>query len=192
MTLTPKQRRLRKEIDEIASSISMDHWAIEGYEPDVRSFRLRIMMDKLVRGEVIFKYTLVDEYLTCVICDYYFHRPDKSVSYQKLWKTKRFRVFVHYIMDELFLLKKLDIVHAIRAVPKDVRSAITRINDARNALAHSFFPQNRRRYMAAKRVLYEGLNLFTKDGMNRFQADFDVVTQYFDKYVLGSADITLE
>lgn len=134
------------------------------------------MKDKIVRGDVIVKYTLIDEYLTDIICDYYFERKDSH--YGRLWRTKRFKLFVHYIMDETYLLKKLSIVHAIRAVPKDVRSAITRINDVRNDLAHSFFPQLRRRYVRGKKV---GVDLFTSAGVKRFADDFDLAYEYLRK-----------
>jgi hypothetical protein len=97
-----------------------------------------------------------------------------------------FEYFVHYIMDEIYLLKKLTIVHAIRAVPKEVRSAITRINDVRNDLAHSFFPQQRRRYVRGKQVTYDGVRLFTTEGMTRFTKDFDLAYEYLRKRVFGA------
>lgn len=99
------------------------------------------MKDKLVRSEVINRYTLLDEFLTDIICNYYFRRKRSNESYKTLWTTKPFKVFVHYIMEETYLLKKLEIVRAIKEVPSDVVSAIKRINDVRNTLAHSFFPQ---------------------------------------------------
>jgi hypothetical protein len=142
------------------------------------------MKDKIVRGDVVVKYTLLDEFLTDIICDYYFERSE--AHYGRLWKTKRFRVFVHYVMDETYLLKKLTIVHAIRAVPKDVRAAIARINDVRNDLAHSFFPQNRRRYVPAKKVTYDGIHLFTTEGVRRFTNDFDLAYEYLRKRVPGA------
>jgi hypothetical protein len=108
------------------------------------------MKDKIVRGDVVVKYTVLDELLTDIICDYYFDRNEPH--YARLWKTKRFRVFVHYLMDETYLLKKLTIVHAIRAVPKDVRAAIARINDVRNDLAHSSFLNTVAATSAARRL----------------------------------------
>ena len=105
MALTPKQRRLRTEIEKIASIVSMDHWNIEGYE-HARTPFLELMKDKLVRSEVILKYTLLDEYLTDIICNFYFPAP-RNQTHRELWKTKRFKLFVHYIMDETFLLKNL-------------------------------------------------------------------------------------
>src|SRR5262249_44288952 len=134
-------KRLRGEVEDIASAICMDVWNVEEYDPESREARLQVMKDHLVRGEVIGLYTLIDEFLTNIICDFYFRRRKKGTSYRRLWKTKRFRIFVHHIMDETSLLKKLTIVDAIEAVPNEVRNEITRINTVRNALAHSFFPK---------------------------------------------------
>jgi hypothetical protein len=144
--------------------VRMDVWNIEGYKQPAldRKVLLRIMKDKLVRSHVIIKYTYIDELLTDIICNYYFHlQSRKNTTYRALWRTKRFRTFVHYLMDETFLLKKLLLVEAINNVPTDVSNAIKRINDVRNALAHSFFPENRRRYMKDKKVLYSGKYLLS-------------------------------
>jgi len=165
----------------------MDVWNIGHYKRGPgRAYALEMMKDKLVRGEVVFRYTFIDELLTEIICDFYFHRPKTgSVSYRQLWKTKRFRLFVHYLMDEMFPLKKLSMVEAIKAVPTDVSSAIKRINDARNALAHSFFPQNRRRYMADKKVDYKGSNIFTREGVEKFHRDYEIAQKWLAKKVFG-------
>lgn len=180
MALTAHQRRLLKDIKQIANIVKVDYPQIaKAYEPDERTTILRLMKDKIVRGDVVVKYTLIDEFLTDIICDYFFER--KEPHYGRLWRTKPFRVFVHYIMDETYLLKKLSIVHAIRVVPKDVRSAITRINDVRNDLAHTFFPQQRRRYVRGKKVVYDGVHLFTTAGVKRFTDDFDLAYEYLRK-----------
>jgi hypothetical protein len=186
MALTRKQRKLRAQIEEIASIICLDHWNIEAYEADARTIFLDGMKDKLVRAEVISKYTLIDEYLTGIICNYYFRRSnDKSTNYRKLWKRRDFRIFVHYLMDETYLLKKVSVVRAIRAVPKEVVSAISRINDVRNDLAHGFFPQNRRRYVGKKKVIYNGVDLFTPEGISKFGDDFHLASNYLSKRAFG-------
>ena len=58
-----------------------------------------------------------------------------------MWRTKKFRIFVHHILDEVYLLPKLKIAGQIGEVPKEVRESIERVNALRNALAHSFFPR---------------------------------------------------
>jgi hypothetical protein len=186
MGLTRTERKLQAEVKEIAFLIDLDFWAIEEhYKPEGRKFKLQLMRDKLVRGEVISKYTMIDEFLTDVICDYYFHRPKKSISYQRLWRTKHFKVFVHFLMDETFLLKKLTMVQAILKVPSNVSSSIMRINDVRNALAHSLFPQNRRRYKTEKKVTYKGADLFSREGVLKFHEDYEIVEKYFWRKVFG-------
>ena len=134
---------------------------------------------------MIIKYTLIDEYLTDIICNYYFHGPDKELSYRELWKTKRFRIFVHYLMDEIFLLKKLAVVEAIMTIPKEVSKAVKRINDVRNDLAHSFFPQNRRRYKEKRKVMYNGVHLFTRQGVEAFEQDYDAAEKFLWKKAFG-------
>ena len=92
----------------------MDHWNIEGYEgpSEYRTEVLKGMKDQLIRSEVVMGYTVLDEFLTNMICDYYFRRKKGQVSsYRTLWKTKPFKVFVHHLMDETYLLKKMAIVH---------------------------------------------------------------------------------
>ena len=102
--LTWHQRRLLREIGQIANIAKVDYPQIQkAYEPDERTTILHVMKDKIVRGDVVVKYTVLDELLTDIICDYYFDRNEPN--YGRLWKTKRFRVFVHYIMDEIYLLK---------------------------------------------------------------------------------------
>jgi hypothetical protein len=182
--LTRKQRQLRNEIEQIASVIAMDHWNIEEYEgpSEYRTEVLKGMKDQLVRSEVVMGYTVLDEFLTNIICDYYFRRKKGQVSsYRTLWKTKPFKVFVHHLMDETYLLKKMAIVHAIKAIPGDVSSAMHRINDVRNALAHSFFPEHRRRYMADQKVMYKGVHLFSVEGLEKFGEDYNLAQRYLVK-----------
>jgi hypothetical protein len=184
--LTRAEKKLRSEIEDIASAIEMDVWNIEQHEPGRgRAYFLEKMKDKFVRAEVINLYTLIDELLTCIICDYYFHRPNKTVSYRNRWKTKHFKVFVHHIMDEMFVLKKLAAVEAITAVPREVSTAIKQINDLRNALAHSFFPQNRRRYMNDQKVLYRGSDIFSREGVEKFQEDYETARAFLAPKVFG-------
>jgi hypothetical protein len=187
MALTRIERKLQTEVRDIALLIDVDFWAIEeNYKPSYRRGKLELMKDKLVRSEVIYRYTLIDEFLTDVICDYYFPRPKKSLGYTALWRRKRFKVFVQYLMDETFLLKKLSMVEAIKKVPPDVSKSIKRINDVRNALAHSLFPENRRRYATDKKVTYQGVPLFSRAGVVKFSEDYHIVHQYFWKKVFGS------
>jgi hypothetical protein len=184
--LTRAEKKLRSEIEDIASSVEMDIWNIEQHERGLdRVYALQEMKRKFVRAEIVTRYTLIDEFLTCIICDYYFHRPNKAISYRSLWKTTHFKIFVHFLMDEVFVLKKLAAVEAITKVPRDVSTAIKRINDVRNAFAHSFFPENRRRYMREKKIIYRGSDLFTLKGVETFQEDYEVARAFLAPRIFG-------
>src|SRR5713101_5506159 len=129
MKLTRQQAKLRKEIEDIAEIVGMDHWNILQYRPAGRSIRLLITKAQLVRSAIVMDYAFLDELLTTIICNYFFALPARKAEsqYPKLWSTKRFKIFNHQIMDEVYLLKKLNVVRAIRDVPSDIVSAVQRI-----------------------------------------------------------------
>lgn len=170
--LTPTQRRLLDEIKEISESVQMDHWNILNYEQDARTPILGVMKQKLIRAEIIMKYTLIDEVLSVIISNYYFRRDQNTQStFRRLWRTKKFQLFMNYFLDEAYLLNKMRMVHEIKALPSDVRNAVERINAVRNAIAHSFFPENRRQYKAQKMVMYQNAHMFSKEGIAKFLED---------------------
>ncbi len=144
----------------MSSLVAMDHWNILEYAPESRTAYLKNMRVQLVRGEIITKYTLIDEFLAVVISHYYFKRPKSKPSFHSLWRTKRFQIFNYHVLDETYLLNKMRLVRAIKEIPSNVRGAIERINAVRNAIVHSFFPENRKQYRSEKRVVYQGEDIF--------------------------------
>jgi hypothetical protein len=94
---------------------------------------------QLVIGDVVSQYTLIDELLGEIICRYFFKT--KQDHFGRLWRTEKFRIFAHHILDEMYLLKKMALVHAIKPLPSEVTKRLQKINAVRNALAHSFFPR---------------------------------------------------
>lgn len=182
MRLTKLQCQIIADYDELAAPSKIDVTLLP-HDAEDRTLHLRLAFHEWVRAQVIMKYALIDEYLACIIANYYFGKP-KEPHYGKLWRTKKFRIFNHQVLDELYLLKKKDLVHAIKPLPPAITSKIMAINDVRNALAHSFFPQNRRRYhrKTARRrayggVAYEGIDIFTRPGYERFYSDADAVLE---------------
>ena len=111
MALTPLQRKLRKEAEEIAEITRVDFWNIERdwEEPEWRGSGYKIAIAHMVVAEVITQYTLLDEVLADYLCRYYFKKPN-SPRYI-FWKRKKFRLFVHFMLDEMYLLKKVQIAH---------------------------------------------------------------------------------
>jgi hypothetical protein len=185
MPLTRTQRRLRAEIEKIASISGMDPWNILDYEEELRTVTLEIMKNQFVRSEVVMKYTFIDELLSNIICHKYFEKPGQRFNYKRLWRTKRFRAFAHHILDGVYLLGKLRMVHDLRAVPPEVRETIERLNALRNAVAHSFFPENRYQYRRHKKVMYRDHHLFTVDGFTLFHNDCQSAINYLVKRGFG-------
>ena len=145
----------------------MDHWNILDYPPNNRSTLLEGTKKKLINAEIIITYTLIDEYMSMIICNFYFKKRESDNTYRRLWRDDRFRIFNHYILDEIYFLQKLRIVHAIKEVPKEHRNTMEAINALRNAISHSFFPENRRQYMSHKKVNYGGEDIYTTSGMEK-------------------------
>jgi hypothetical protein len=84
-------------------------------------------------------------------------------------------------LDNIYLLNKRQIVNDIKPLPKDINSQIGLVNDIRNAVAHSFFPQNRRQFKHDKKVVYKKLDLYTRDGLKQFMEDTHVVIAHLWK-----------
>jgi hypothetical protein len=171
---TRKQRTLVNEIDQIFSLLEMDYFRILAYPARSRTVRLELAKRHAIRGEVITQHTLIDEHLSSVLCDYFFGR---QKNYIKLWKTKKFRRFNYYIVQELSLLKKLVFVREIIDVPGPIANDIERINSLRNALAHALFPEN----LKKPRLEYKTKPIFSYDGIKLALDDCSAIHKYFDK-----------
>lgn len=170
--LTRKQKELIKEIEEIYDHFSLDYYNIQSYEHAGRTPYLEAARDKVVRGQVVIWYTLVDEFLTNVISRYYF---GKMRSFPELWRTKKFKNFQYHIIEELHLMQKLRHVKAIKKIPKSIISDIERLNALRNGLAHAFFPENLRKSTPK----WKGESIFSLKGLKLLQQDFDKIVDYF-------------
>jgi hypothetical protein len=106
------------------------------------------------------------------MCRHFFGR---KRSFPELWKTKKFRTFNHYIVEELSLLAKLRLVKAVSGVPKPIAAEIERVNNLRNGVAHAFFPENLRK----SPPLWKGKSIFTLEGLQRFPEDLEPVNEHF-------------
>ena len=150
-------------------------------EPDARTTYLELAKDQLIRSAVVLKYVVMDEFLSAIMCWHYF---GKKQSFPQLWKTKRFRTFNHFILERLYLLQKLDLVKSIHDIPKWVLSDLAALNDLRNGVAHSFFPQNRRR-----KPDWKGKSVFTRVGLDHFLEDMDKLSDFFhNQFWAGSPE----
>jgi hypothetical protein len=116
MSLTRAQRRIVGEIEEILR-IGGYNWRIveELYEPDARLEQLKRIKLDFIRMKVIGDYVFADELLTVVIVAYFF--PVRN--FPKRWKDKKMLTFMHFVMDQLFMLQKLALVKEIRKFERE-------------------------------------------------------------------------
>jgi hypothetical protein len=178
--LTKRQRALLYEGKAIARGTLVDlNDCVE--MSDVTS-RLWGAIHRMVTAEILMGYTMLDEMLACLICKHFF----KSKDFPKLWRTKRFRTFNHYVLDDMYLLKKLDFVHAVKPLPSWVQKSVRKVNGVRNAFAHSFFPENRKEYRKTKKVLYNDKDIRTWDGLRLFRQDWRNAQAYLDRRLFYS------
>ena len=141
----------------------------------------------VLAAEVASQYALIDEILAEIIVRYFFDIEPDLLHFEKAWKTEKFKIFVHHILDEMVLLKKLSIVRAIGPVPNEVSKIIDRINTVRNGIAHSFFPENGKENRATGKVLDAGADIRSLDELRQFKDDADTAYRYLYDRLHGSA-----
>jgi hypothetical protein len=170
-----------KAVGELAKA---DFWNAGTWERgQERQARLRLAISTMVVGAIVREYTIFDEVLNDIICRYYFKKGKKPFL---LWRQKKFKTFVHFMLDEMYLLKKMEIVNAVKPLPKEVRETLRKLNAIRNSLAHSFFPENRKEHKKAGRVLYNGRDIQTSEGLEALLQDCHEAWVYLAKRAFGS------
>ncbi len=106
------------------------------------------------------------------ICHYYF---GKKRTFPKLWKTKRFRLFNHHILENLYPLQKLQLVKEINKIPIGIGKAIQDLNAVRNGLAHNFFFENAKR----AKLTWKGQSILDVEGARAFMEDMQSIHEFF-------------
>jgi hypothetical protein len=161
--------RLQQTAQRLGEIGRLDFWNAEYWETEHRIPLLRLAIAGIVRSEVVTEYTVIDDILATILCREYF----KNSKQRRFifWNQKRFRVFVQYLLDEIYLLKKLDAVHALQPLPKEVREIVRKLNAVRNALAHSFFPENRKEYTKVRKLVWNAKDIHSADGFQEFRND---------------------
>jgi hypothetical protein len=176
--LTKKQKRLMKELGDLYALLNLDFYDIKYYAPHLRTTFLELMRRAAARQLVVTAYTHVDEYLSCELCVYFF---GSKRPFPLLWKTKKFKLFNSNFLEEMSMLPKFRYVKALKTIPKDIAADIDRLNALRNAMAHSFFPEN----VKKSRALWKGESIFSQRGIEHFYADFREMRRFFESIRKG-------
>jgi len=93
--------------------------------------------------------------------------------------------FMHFITEELFMLRKLALVREIRNFDGEMGRMVPKLNALRNAMAHSFLPENKRDYRKARKVLWNNQDLNTTAGLEAFDADMRTLIDYLFQMAFG-------
>lgn len=187
MALTPKQKAKVRELEEISKLACVDFWNVQhsNDDNDVKHIVLDLAKDKLVRCDIVHSYVLIDELLCEMICKIFF---DPNKTSMQLWKRPQFKMFNYPVLEGMFLMRKLALVKECNQIPKPVEEIIALTNMIRNALAHSFFPMNKRDFRKTGKVTYKGKDIFTLEGLKIFNADIEKAVGCLSNLAFGAPD----
>jgi hypothetical protein len=185
--LTLQQKRLMEKLDEVSDICRLNYKDVmsDGEPPYERTIFLEAAVRRMVVGFVIETYALVDNILTDIICNVYLSEPDDESDAAQFWQTKHFASFVYNAMDVMYPLQKLRLIDDIDEIPKEFRKTIERLNNLRNALAHSFVPESRREHQKTGYVGYRGRDIFSLEGLRSFDDDRDALIYYLWELAYG-------
>lgn len=182
MALTRAQRRVANEIEEVLRIGGYDWRVVEElYEPDARLAQLQRIKEGFIRAKIIEDYVFADELLSVVILSYYF--PPQRFS--KRYRNKKMTTFIHFVMEEMFLLRKLALVKDIRDFDKGVAAKLATLNALRNAMAHSFVPKQKRDFRKTKKVTYRGQDIYATACFEAYDADMCDMHDYLFQLAFG-------
>lgn len=174
-TLTKKQLDLMRQLEEVADLTGHSNFTTRlahESDSDIRTMMLEEQRNRLIRDWIVSQYVLVDEHLGAAVARYFF---GAKRSFPDLWRTKKFQRFNYYILEKLTTLEKLALVRDLRRVPRKVNTFVHALNDLRNALAHSFYPENLR----GNRVSYKKKSIFSIEGFSVLVEDAEDAQEYF-------------
>lgn len=176
--LTSHQSRLLRDYKKILyiTGLNPDLILERGaQEPDAIVPVLKLMIDQVVRSEIILEYAFIDSELNFLLTKHFFGSGKRLV---KARSTRRFKTF-QQILQNLYLLRKLEIVRRFKTIPKHIVSKIAAINDLRNGIAHAFFLSDLKK---PKRT-YKGINVFTPKGLETYSEDSREIRYFFQPWL---------
>lgn len=85
------------------------------------------------------------------------------------------------MLERLTLVNKIDLLEEFLTLPHPVHSFILALNGLRNAFAHSFFPENRRR----EKPLYKKKSIYKIDVLRKYKEDYDEAVSFLMEKAWG-------
>jgi hypothetical protein len=172
--LTRKQSQLTGEVNLLLDLLNLSP-DVSKVDPELRTTHLELAKRGLVISGVLGRYLLMDELLNDLFCRQFFPR---ERAYPDLWRTKKFKAFNYYVLERIYLVQKAEFVRNRIRMPNKVYKDLLALNDLRNALAHSFFPENRR-----VKPGWKGSDIFSPSGFEQFWQDMSEVSDFFFNHI---------
>lgn len=171
-----KQKQLLDEIKEITENEYLDPQKIieDSEDNDETNAQLELAKDRLIRIVIISDYVLINEQIDMIICNYFF---GKKTS----WRSKKFKIFNQHILERLTLTNKIELMEDFLKVPHQIKSFIFALNGLRNAFAHSFFPENRRR----EKPLYKRESIYKMYVLRQYKEDYGKTVDFLMEKAWG-------
>lgn len=150
--------------------------------PDINNQKKKIIT-MMVLGE----YLQIDSKMSVLVTNFFFRHCQGTTweAVQAIVTTHEFEVFQAKIVNEMPFLRKLSILKEIYDIPKDIVSKVNKLNDLRNAIAHSLVPEN----LEHNRTLYNEQSIFTNDGIKVFLTDVQSVMDFLQNHFIEAFEI---
>ena len=148
-SMMTRNKHLIKEIKAIQKLLGL---TTEGADPNT----LASIKEQYIRGEIIMTHTLIDQFFDEIIRKYFFR---KKVT---LSRERKFAFQVD-VLGKISFLNKLRFVKRITKMPRELCSDIEKLNELRNAIAHTFATR-----IKSKNISSFGKNAFTFAGLKLF------------------------
>ncbi len=179
--LTPKQKRLMKELDSIYSLIGMDYWEIGKHPKESRTGMLEFQRRQAITGQIIGHYTLVSELVDAAVCIYFFRLGKRRVP----WGSEKLQKFNEYILEGRSMIQKFKIVKSVYEIPKNIVRDVERLNAIRNVVAHKCFSGGPGDWRGEVEAMYKGKDIFTLEGIKMFREDMERVVDFWVNMEVG-------
>jgi len=161
VVLTPKQKNLIKELDEITEIFNLNYNNIkqidETYGKKSRTKIIEGIKESIIKSGIIESHLEIELCLNVIILLYFFSSYKKSI---RLKARENFNL----ILDSLRFVDKLKLVSKITKMPNNLKKNIEKLNTLRNRIVHTSFSKD-------GKITYKNKNIFSLNGIKLFKED---------------------
>lgn len=177
MVLTKKQQRLADEVTYLLDVLQFPP-DLGKFDRSSWTFHLESSKRSLVATAVLHHYLVIDACLDNVIYHEFFPR-GRSIA--QLASTARFVAFNYFMLERLYLVQKVQLARTTTRMPTKLYKDLLALNELRNAVAHSLYPEKRR-----VQSRWKGVDIYSRDGFDHFWDDMCDAVDFFVRWMQRS------